>query len=120
MVARRGAMSFSILLKEIDGFFIAHCLELDIVTTHKNIEQVRTDILDLISAQVDYAFSKDNINHLYHPAPPEIWEEFSRCKEEHEETYPIKPGFAQTIEPVPFVPPWITARTCMMGRGHGV
>ncbi|MBW2647108.1 MAG: hypothetical protein JRE23_13225 [Deltaproteobacteria bacterium] len=84
MTTRKSAMSFSILLKEVDGVFVAHCLELDIVTTHKNVEQVRTDILDLISAQVDYAFSNDNINHLYHPAPPEIWEELSRCKEEYE------------------------------------
>jgi hypothetical protein len=49
---------------------------MDIVATAESFKQVKKDIIDLIKAQIDYAFSHDNLEHLFHPAPKEVWEEF--------------------------------------------
>jgi len=73
-------------------FFIAHCLELDIVATAESVECVKADIMSLIKAQIEYAFLNDNLDHLFRPAPSEVWEEFYECEEAHEERYDIEPS----------------------------
>jgi hypothetical protein len=105
------SMIFNVLIKKDEGIFVAHCLELDIVATSKDVETVTSDIIDLISAQVDYAFSNDNLDYLYRPAPSEAWQEFYACKEQMEKRVPVKTTFKDMIDK--FVPPWITTRTCM-------
>jgi hypothetical protein len=105
------APKFHVLIKKEDDLFIAHCLELDIVTTANAIDQVKRDIVDLIVAQVDYAFSNDNLDNLYHPAPPEVWEDFFDCRNQVEEiSRPIKSSFKR--KPPCFVPSQITTSTC--------
>lgn len=79
------SMKLNILIKKVDGMYIAHCLELDIVSTGKNLKQVRKDIIDLINAQISYAFANNNLDYLYHSAPQEVWEEFYKCKKYIEE-----------------------------------
>jgi len=76
MENHESGMIFNILIKEDDGMFVAHCLELDIVATAESVEQAQKDIIALICAQVDYAFSNDNLENLYCPAPAEVWQEF--------------------------------------------
>ena len=74
------SMVFNILAKKEGEIWIAHCLELDIVATGQSLENVKAEIKDLILAQVDYAFSNDNLENLYRPAPAEVWKEFYRCQ----------------------------------------
>lgn len=112
----QGAMIFSILVKEEDDLFIAHCLELDIVATADSIGQAQKEIIALICAQVDYAFSNDNLDNLYHPAPPEVWEEFFACKERIEKRYKLDAVFKKDAAREVFVPPWIIANTCQAER----
>ena len=104
------AMTFNILIKKTDEEYVAHCLELDIVTTSKDFNQARQDIFDLIQAQVDYAFSNDNLNYLFRPAPAEVWQEFYSCKAIEERKIKLKSTFRGS--PMRFVPPWIITRTC--------
>lgn len=66
----------NVLIKKSDDMFVAHCLELDIVAVADTLDAVRKEIVSLICAQIDYAFSKDNIDNLFHPAPQEVWQEF--------------------------------------------
>ena len=106
------AVSFNILLKEEDGFFIAHCLELDIVATGLTASEARMEILDLIKAQLDYAFNNDNLDNLYHPAPSEVWQEFYSCLNQEQERVCISEEEAVDR----FVPPWIIANTCRSER----
>ena len=72
-------MTFNILIKEEEDTCIAHCLELDIVATSRTIECVEADIMSLITAQIEYAFENNNLENLYHPAPPEVWKEYFSC-----------------------------------------
>jgi hypothetical protein len=104
------AMVLNVLIKKEKDCFIAHCLELDIVATSPKFDQVKKEIIDLVMAQVDYAFSNDNLNYLYHPAPSEIWAEFYACKGQIEEKVEIKSAFKKPARH--FVPPWIIARMC--------
>jgi len=109
------SMVFNILAKKEGKTWIAHCLELDIVATAKSLETVKGEIKDLILAQVDYAFSNDNLENLYRPAPAEAWKEFYQCqsKKQVEDKLTIKSAFQETRGLKSFVPPWIVAKTCI-------
>jgi hypothetical protein len=76
----KSSMTFNIIAKKENDMWIAHCLELDIVATSDSLADLRKDMDDLIIAQIDYAFSNNNLDNLYRPAPPEIWKEFYSCK----------------------------------------
>lgn len=121
MTARKAeaeaAMTFNILIKKEGPLYIAHCLELDIVATADNSDQAEKDILDLIDAQVDYAFTHNNLDYLYHPAPQEVWKEFFECKEQIEKRNKIKSQFKDDF-PGSFVPPWMIARICKSFTDH--
>lgn len=106
-------MVFNILIKKEDEMFIAHCMELDIVATGPSADQATHDMMDLIIAQLKYAFSNNNLDHLYRPAPPEAWQEFYRCKS-LQETKIIKiPPSAKTVSAKHFVPDSFTANMCV-------
>ncbi len=106
------AVTFSILIKQTKEYgFVAHCLELDLVATAETLDAVKADILDVLIAQVRHAFANDNLDYLYHPAPPEVWREFYECREQEPERCQVPTaGEGALIEK--FVPPWIIANTC--------
>jgi hypothetical protein len=105
-------MVFNILVKKDADLYIAHCLELDIVATSSDFGKVKKDMVDLIKAQINYAFSNNNLDYLYHPAPSEVWQEFYACKNQSEQKIDIK-SFFENKKIEHFVPPWIIARTCI-------
>ena len=114
------AVTFSILIKQTKEYgFVAHCLELDLVATADSLEAVKSDILDVIIAQIQYAFANDNLEYLYHSAPPEVWREFYECREQETERYQV-PGSVEDQKIEKFVPPWIIANTCRYTGDHHV
>ncbi len=117
MAARKpeASITFNVFVKKEGDMFIAHCLELDIVVTSDSQEQVKSDLIDLVYAQMDYAFTHDNLDYLYHPAPKEVWEEFYRCKASHVENIETRRATESRRRkdiPSSFVPPWIIANFC--------
>ena len=107
-------MTFNVIIKEEEGLCVAHCLELDIVATGDTTEKAWGEMVDLIGIQVGYAFSNDNLENLYRPAPPEVWEEFYACQEKTDEKeiqVPLTLG-RETKDTARFVPPWIIAQMC--------
>ena len=108
------SIGVNILIKEEDGMFVAHCLELDIVAVAKTLDQAQREVVSLICAQVDYAFSNNNLDNLFHPAPPEVWAEFFKCKEQQERKYKLESAFQKDIKTI--LPPWIIAKTCQSGK----
>ena len=101
----------NILVKKEDGMFVAHCLELDIVAVAPTVDEVRREIVSLICAHIDYAFVNDNIENLYHPTPPALWQEFYKCREQEERVYDIKASFKKD-DPSKVIPPWLVTKTC--------
>ena len=106
------SMVFNILIKKEDEMFVAHCMELDIIATGQSIDKASGDLIDLIIAQLKYAFINDNLDHLYRPAPPEIWRQFYMCRHslgEKEITLSLP---SEEASPRNFTPPWIIAKMC--------
>jgi len=110
---RSVAMTVNILIKEEEDLHIAHCLELDIVATAETVDQVQKDIIALVCTQIDYAFNNDNLENLFHPALPEVWEEFFSCKEQIEKKHRVESWFKKEESHRHFVPPWIITKTCL-------
>jgi hypothetical protein len=106
---KTASLSLNVLARKEGDTWTGHCLELDIVATANSLAKLKKDLDDLIIAQIDYAFSNNNLDYLYHPAPPEIWEEFFKCKKQVEDCIKVKPTKKTT-----FVPPFITTKTCFM------
>lgn len=103
---RPASFTVNVLFKKEGGEWVGHCLELDIVSTDTNLKRLKTDMKNLIIAQVEFAFSNDNLDYLFHPAPPDVWAEFYKCKKMDEEKFSLpSPKKA-------FVPPWIIANMC--------
>ena len=112
---KRPGMTFNVLIKEEDGMYVAHCLELDIVATAMEVSNLREDIISLIVAQIDYAFSNSNLDNLFHPAPAEVWRDFFSCKEGMEEKrlLDLSTKKAPSLESV-ILPSWVIANICQM------
>lgn len=106
-------MKFNVLFKKEGNLWTGHCLELDIVTESTILKDVRRDMGRLIVAQVEYAFSNDNLKNLYHPAPAKVWGEFERCKEAHERRIKVHKKTTRK-NPLLIPPPHVFAneRTC--------
>ena len=114
MKGQESGVVFNVLIKRENNEFVARCLELGIVATAPDLERVQAYIVDLIIAQIDYAFSNDNLESLYHPAPAEVWREFFNCKPICEKRSEIK----STAESYGTVPAWIIAKTCDSGKSR--
>lgn len=102
---------FNVLIKKVGDEFVAHCLELDIVTTADDLDRVQSDMAELIEAQIDYAFSNDNLENLYHPAPPDIWQEFFSCHAQMQKRREVK----SSAGAYGTVPAWMIAKACGLG-----
>lgn len=101
------SLTVSILVKKKGGMWIGHCLELDIVATSGNLDQLKKDMNDLIAAQVEYAFSTNNLDHLYHAAPKKVWEEFYK-RQNQEQKIKITPKKGRTAKT--FIPKSVTTK----------
>ncbi len=104
-------VAFNILFYTEDGCAVAHCLELDIVAAADTLETAKKDIIGLICAQIDYAFSQDNIANLYHPAPPDVWQRFFSCKTQQHERHEIRSMLESPQKRI--IPTWLNANSCI-------
>lgn len=86
-MAREESFPFKVLIKEEPDTWVAHCLELNLVAEAETAEQVEADIIDIIIAHVKYAVENNNLAYMYHPAPPEVWEDFLKCADREEASY---------------------------------
>jgi hypothetical protein len=114
MAVEATALFFNVLTKKEEDYYLAHCLELDLVTTAPTIEQAREDIADVIACQVDDAFAHDNLDYLYPPAPPTVWAEFFSCRGQSDEIRRFIESSGGAV------PPWIIAKTCQAAELYRV
>lgn len=54
--------------------WIAHCLDLDIVSCASTPHEATAQLVDAVTAQLEYARDMDNGAYLFHPAPHEAWQ----------------------------------------------
>lgn len=65
-----------VLLHPDEGGWLAHCLQLDLVEWGDTMETAQANLLDVVRAHVEAVVGNDNLEHLFHPAPPEVWKAF--------------------------------------------
>lgn len=68
------------------GEWIAHCLDLDIVSTGATRETAVDALAEAIGLQLAYARETDNHEHLFTPAPAEAWQRFGEILSKPHET----------------------------------
>ena len=67
----------TVLLYREEEDYVAHCLEFDIVnSTTESYETAYTELYDLVTSYINYAYENDNTDHLYNPAPAEYCNKF--------------------------------------------
>lgn len=75
-MGKKAEFRLDILIKKEEDYYLAHCLQFDIVATNDTLDGVRKDIIDLCRAHIDYAYEYDNLEYLFSPAPKEVWSEY--------------------------------------------
>jgi hypothetical protein len=62
-----------------DGEWVAHCLDLDIVVTGSTRDQAAKQLVETVTAQIDYACGSPDYAYLYRPAPLEVWQRLAEA-----------------------------------------
>ncbi len=74
--------NFHILIIEDKNknIFLAHCLDMDIVSQGKTKKETITNLVELIQTQMQYCIENDMLDNLFRPAPKEYWDMFYRSQ----------------------------------------
>jgi len=78
MIQRPYEIRVEVVLWREKGAFLGHCLQFDIVSVGKTLQEASDQMLRLILAHVSYVDAHDNWEYLYRPAPAEVWQRFAR------------------------------------------
>lgn len=65
--------SLTVLVYTKDSQPVAHCLEMDFVTTGRSRDRAVADLFDTIRDQVQAAVADDALRRLFRPAPQQYW-----------------------------------------------
>ena len=68
--------NLDVLLYREDGEWVAHCLQLDLVEAGATPEEAEEALAGVIQHHVQWVLEDNDMEHLFHPAPPEVWKEF--------------------------------------------
>jgi len=83
MAARTVKSGFRVPLRGVayqqGKWWIAHCLELDLVAEGRDPIRALQDLMDLSATQVEAAIERGDLESVFRPAPPEIWAMFARA-----------------------------------------
>lgn len=80
-MGKKAEFRLDILIKKEEDYYLAHCLQFDIVITADTLKDVRHDMINLCKAHIDYSYKNDNMEFLFSPAPKEVWSEYmAMCK----------------------------------------
>ena len=74
------------VLKEA-GEWVAHCLDLDIVSTGPTAEAAMDALTEALGLQLAYARENDNYDHLVRPAPLEAWQKLGEIMKGPHQTF---------------------------------
>jgi predicted RNase H-like HicB family nuclease len=62
------------VLHQEGGEWVAHCLDLDIVSTGQTLSEATHHLAEAVTAQLEYAREHDNYAYLWRLAPPDAWQ----------------------------------------------
>jgi hypothetical protein len=97
MAKAKAKMAFRIPLRAVayqhGRWWLAHCLELDLVAEGNSAEEAFQDLLDISTTQIKTAIRAGNLESVFRAAPPEIWAMFSKAIDR-----PLKRKPSQPVE----------------------
>jgi len=70
------ALTFDVLLYEEDDHWIAHCLQLDLAEAGRTPEEAEDALAGVVGHHVEWAIADDDLEHLLHAAPVDVWRLF--------------------------------------------
>lgn len=83
----------NVLLYREEGQWVAHCLQLDLVEAGATPEEAEEALIGVIQHHIQWALEDDDLEHLFHYAPPEVWKKFFAADPERFREIPLKaPG----------------------------
>jgi predicted RNase H-like HicB family nuclease len=74
--ALRPEFNLDVLLYRDDGEWVAHCLQLDLVEAGATADEAEESLAGVIQHHIQWALEDDDMEHLFHPAPAEVWKKF--------------------------------------------
>lgn len=69
-----------ILCYKEEDYFVAHCLQMDLVTTANTVDDAFVEMKELIMTQIEFAAENNNMENIFKPAPREIWRRLVKAK----------------------------------------
>jgi hypothetical protein len=69
-------LRLDILIKQEEDYFLAHCLQFDLVVTADTLEEVKKDIIEVCSEHIRFSLENNNAEYLFSPAPKDVWTEY--------------------------------------------
>jgi predicted RNase H-like HicB family nuclease len=69
------------------GEWVAHCLDLDIVSTGPTAAAAMDALAEALGLQLAYARENDNFEYLVRPAPNEAWQKLAEIMKGPHETF---------------------------------
>jgi len=74
-------LTFSMLVEEVQGAFVGHCLETGLVASAITEQDVVAKMSKLLERQIRFALENDRLGDIYHPAPKEVFAKFQAMEE---------------------------------------
>ena len=71
--------SLTVLVYTKDNQPVAHCLEMDFMTTGCSRDRVVADLFETIRDEVQRAVAKNALGRLYRPAPEQYWQRLAEA-----------------------------------------
>lgn len=66
--------TFNVVIEQKEGVHVATCLEMGLVATADNEEDLPAIMGKLIHRQLTFAIENDNFQDIFHPADQETWQ----------------------------------------------
>src|SRR5262249_28064953 len=73
---QKKTFTFNVLVENVQSVYVATCLEMYLVATSDDENDLISKMSKLIVRQVEFALKNENPQDIFHPAPNEIWEKF--------------------------------------------
>ena len=81
-VSSKGDLHLDVLMEKDGAYFIAHCLDLDLIGQGRTPEEAKKELIEPINDQIDFAISNNLEELIVHPAPKEYWIRYWNIKSE--------------------------------------
>jgi hypothetical protein len=74
-------LDFRVLIYKEDEFWIAHCLETDLVAEGGTLAQAIDHLVDISNVQIQAAIEEGDLAALFSPAPADVWRMYAVARE---------------------------------------